>query len=124
MRRIALVVWCASWGCGSADVPDAVVGSVTEPVRAAADPLACVAGAGDCEPRHHCVDIADECDPTRGGADCPGTCRSCDEASSERTYAETNLLSCSRIRLRCGDAQRPFSDECGCGCERIVRPED
>lgn len=94
-------------------------GSVGDVAAALDRPVpACVHGTG-CTERRACLDLADGCDPYGNGTSCPGECVSCDDGRLQRTYAETSRRSCARVRIRCGDAQRPFNDPCGCGCEGI-----
>ena len=112
-------------GCGGTPaaekVPEASVGAVAE----AGLPPRCVVGESACDDNLMCVDDRDDdCGPESGDARCPGRCQSCDDPGLQRSYFERSNLSCSRLRLRCGEEQRPFSDECGCGCERYDKPLD
>lgn len=36
-----------------------------------------------------------------------------------RHYISEDLDRCARIKFKCDSFSRPFSDECGCGCEKV-----
>ncbi len=80
-----------------------------------------------------CVDDPnDSCDPSEGGADCGGICVSQDtqpgrpknpqcEKNPTLRYASRDPNECLAITFVCGERERPFFNECGCGC-RVAPP--
>ena len=43
----------------------------------------------------------------------------CDYASPTRHYVVQKLEQCKLVKFRCAPGEQGFSDECGCGCEKL-----
>ena len=108
-------------GCAEAEVPEP--GQVAGQVAGVSRERGSCRADEDCAGRMICTDIADQCKPGQSEQPCPGVCRTCDDPALNRTYVDESPRSCQRIRLHCLSEQRPFSDLCGCGCERVANPD-
>jgi len=127
---------CASSGDEYAENTD--VEDATGEAPLAAEGQFCGGFAGfPCPEGYSCEDDPnDGCDPTRGGADCGGVCVRTAGGSSElrarrpnpsacrrhdptRSYVSRNPSACALIDFLCAEGKRPFSNECGCGCETV-----
>jgi len=111
------------YGVGKYDAAVCEDGKWTNP----AAKLICGGIAGfQCPDDYTCVDDpTDSCDPKNSGADCIGVCQpapakpQCNFDNPDRQYAGESLEICSRILFVCDEGYQAFSDECGCGCEKI-----
>ncbi|HZH78243.1 MAG TPA: hypothetical protein VEY88_19600 [Archangium sp.] len=110
---------------GTSCAPTAKASQQTTPLKEETPPTFCGGFAGfACAEGYVCVDDpSDDCDPNQGGADCGGICQeaprktACDDP--QRTYVSRDAEQCALLRFFCEDPKTvPFSDECGCGCER------
>lgn len=86
------------------------------------DPIPCGGFAGfACPDGMTCKDVpGDDCNPKKGGADCPGVCKgknTCDYSANDKTWISKSANECAVIQYLCADGMVPFSNECGCGCE-------
>lgn len=66
------------------------------------------------------TDGCNSCSCTSGHARCTTrACPSCDPAHEpNHEYVSTSPSTCARIRYTCTAGSTPFSNDCGCGCER------
>lgn len=77
-----------------------------------------------CPENYACIDDpSDSCDPDQGGADCGGLCRrenpaACTGREPGQKYVSRDPAQCAVIRFTCKEGFIPFSNECGCGCQR------
>ncbi len=71
-----------------------------------------------------CVDDPnDGCDTNQGGADCGGICRkekrrACTGREPGQRYIARDPDQCAVIRYFCEEGYVPFSNDCGCGCQK------
>ncbi|MFP2927058.1 hypothetical protein ACLESO_18020 [Pyxidicoccus sp. 3LG] len=93
-----------------------------------------------CPEGYSCVDnLADDCDPNAGGADCAGTCVAtaeeapvpqqddgtgqdkpqCDYDNPDLRYVSREPARCDAIRFFCEAGFQPFFNDCGCGCQPV-----
>ena len=79
-----------------------------------------------------CVDDPnDGCDPERGGADCGGICQKqrkpeCtgQDRDPAQKYVSKDPAQCALIRFKCKDGFTYFSNDCGCGCQKVKKACD
>ncbi|HEX8824817.1 MAG TPA: hypothetical protein VF794_33160 [Archangium sp.] len=77
-----------------------------------------------------CVDDPkDDCEPNQGGADCGGICRmekkrACTGREPGQRYISRDPNQCAVIRYFCEEGFTGFSNDCGCGCQKVKKACD
>ncbi|HZI06364.1 MAG TPA: hypothetical protein VEZ71_20195 [Archangium sp.] len=118
-----LVIGAALCGTGCAPTAEAQQEVGSRQQHAEGDFCGGFAGT-PCSEGYACIDDPnDSCNPDQGGADCAGTCQretpaACTGREPGLKYVSRDPAQCAVIRYTCKEGYVPFSNECGCGCQK------